>query len=161
MYITICKIDSRWKFALWLKELKLAFCDNLETWDGMGRGREVQEGGNMCIPMADSIFPIGSADKESACNTGDASLIPGSGRSPGEGNGSPLQSSCLKNLMGRGAWRATVYGVPKSLTRLSGLNLKQIWHLFNVDDGYTDTYGWFMLMYGRSQHNIVKQLSSS
>ena len=92
----------------------------------MGRGREVQEGGNMCIPMADSIFPIGSAGKESACNTGDASLIPGSGRSPGEGNGSPLQSSCLKNLMGRGAWRATVYGVPKSLTRLSGLNLKQI-----------------------------------
>ena len=80
----------------------------------------------MCIPMADSIVPIGSADKESACNTGDASLIPGSGRSPGEGNGSPLQSSCLKNPMGRGAWRATVCGVPKSLTRLSGLNLKQI-----------------------------------
>ena len=59
----------------------------------MGGGREVEEGGNIRIPMADSIFPIGSADKESACNTGDVSSIPGSGRSPGEGNGSPLQST--------------------------------------------------------------------
>ena len=49
-------------------------------------------------------FPGGSDSKESACNAGDPGLIPGSGRSPGEGNGYPLQYSCLKNPMNRGAW---------------------------------------------------------
>ena len=57
--------------------------------------------------------------KESACDAGDVSLIPGSGRSPREGNGNPLQYSCLETPMNRGAWRATVYGVTKSQTRLS------------------------------------------
>ena len=52
---------------------------------------------------------------ESACNAGDLGLIPGSGRS-GEGNGNPLQCSCLENSMDRGAWRATVHGVAKSQT---------------------------------------------
>ena len=58
-------------------------------------------------------FPGGSDGKESACNAGDLGLIPGLGRSPGEGNGNPLQYSCLGNLMDRGAWRATVHGVTK------------------------------------------------
>ena len=49
--------------------------------------------------------------KESACNVGDAGLIPGSGRSSGEGNGNPLQDSGLENPMDTGAWRATVHGV--------------------------------------------------
>ena len=49
-------------------------------------------------------------------NAGDAVLIPGSGQSPGEGNGNPLQYFCLGNLMDRGAWRATVLGVAKSQT---------------------------------------------
>ena len=49
-------------------------------------------------------FPGGSDGKESACNTGDVSLIPGSGRSLGEGNDNPLQYSCLGNSMDRGAW---------------------------------------------------------
>ena len=49
--------------------------------------------------------------KESACNAGDLSLIPGSGRSPGEKNGNPLQYSCQENSMDRGAWLATVHGV--------------------------------------------------
>ena len=53
-------------------------------------------------------FPSGSDSKESACNAGDAGLIPGSGRSPGEGNGNPLQFSCLENPMDRGAWQATM-----------------------------------------------------
>ena len=48
----------------------------------------------------------------------DAGLIPGSGRSPGEGHGNPLQCSCLENPMDRGAWRATVHRVAKSQTRL-------------------------------------------
>ena len=57
--------------------------------------------------------------KESACNARDPGSIPGWGRSPGEGNGNPLQYSCLENSMDRGAWWATVYGVAKSQTRLS------------------------------------------
>ena len=55
-------------------------------------------------------FPGGSDSKESACNAGDPGSIPGSGRSPGKGNGSPLQCSCLENSMNRGAWWATVHG---------------------------------------------------
>ena len=54
-----------------------------------------------------------------ACNVGDLGSIPGSGRSPGEGNGNPLQYSCLENPMDGGAWRATVHGVAKSRTRLN------------------------------------------
>ena len=61
-------------------------------------------------------FPGGSDDKESVCNVGDPGLIPGSGRSPGEGNGNALQYSCLENSMDRGAWRAVVHGVEKSWT---------------------------------------------
>ena len=64
-------------------------------------------------------FPGGSDDKETACNAGDLGSIPGLGRSPGEGNGNPLQYSCLENSMDRGAWRATVHGVTESRTRLS------------------------------------------
>ena len=63
--------------------------------------------------------PGGSHGKEAVCNAGDWGLIPESGRSPGEGNGNPLQYSCLENPMDRGAWRATVHGVAKSQTRLS------------------------------------------
>ena len=55
----------------------------------------------------------------SVYNAGDPGSIPGLGRSPGEGNGSPLQDSCLENPMDRGAWSATVHGVAKSRTRLS------------------------------------------
>ena len=60
--------------------------------------------------------------KESTCSagaTGDAGFIPGSGRSPGRRRGYSLQYSCLENLMDRGAWRATVRGVPKSRTQLN------------------------------------------
>ena len=66
-------------------------------------------------------FPGGSEVKVSVCNTGDPGLIPGSGRSPGEGNGNPLQDSCLENPMDREVWWATVHGVAKSRTRLSDL----------------------------------------
>ena len=64
-------------------------------------------------------FPGDSDGKESACNAGDLGSIPGSGRSPGEGNGYPLQYSCLENPMDRGPWQATVHGVTKSRTQLS------------------------------------------
>ena len=68
-------------------------------------------------PTCSSAPPFlddGSNCKESACNAGDLVSIPGSGRSPGEGNGYPLPYSCLENPMDRGAWRATVHGVTKS-----------------------------------------------
>ena len=58
-------------------------------------------------------FPGGSVSKESTCIAGDLSSIPGSGRSPGEGNGNPLQYSCLENSKDRGAWWATLQGVAK------------------------------------------------
>ena len=61
-------------------------------------------------------FPGGSDGKESACNAGDPGSISGLGRSPGEGNGNPLQYYCLENSTDRGAWQATVHGVVKSQT---------------------------------------------
>ena len=67
-------------------------------------------------------FP-GSDGKESFCNAGDLSLIPGSGRSPGEGKSYPVQYSCVENPMDRGAWRAVVHRVTKSQTQLSDLTV--------------------------------------
>ena len=67
-------------------------------------------------------FPSGTVVKSLLASAGasrDSGLIPGSGRSPGVGNGNPLQCSCLENLMDRGAWRATVHRVAKSQTQLS------------------------------------------
>ena len=64
-------------------------------------------------------FPGGSEVKASAWNVGDLGSVPGMGRSPGEGNGNPLQYSCLENPMEGGAWQATVHGVAKSWTRPS------------------------------------------
>ena len=79
-------------------------------------------------PFPVLCFPGGSEVKASACNLGDLGSIPGSGRSPGEGNGNPLQYSCLENPMDRGAWWATVHGVTKSWTQLSDLtNFNFIW----------------------------------
>ena len=66
-----------------------------------------------------SGFPDGSDSKESTCSTGDLHSIPGSRRSPQEGNGNSLQYSCLENPMDRGAWWATVHGVTQIRTRLS------------------------------------------
>ena len=61
-------------------------------------------------------FPGGSVVKNLPANAGDVGLIPGSGRSPGEGNGNPFQYSCLGNAMDRGAWQVTAHGVTKSRT---------------------------------------------
>ena len=73
-------------------------------------------------------FPGGSEGKASAYSAGDLGSIPGSGRSPGEGNGNPVQYSCLENPMDRGAWWATVHGIAKSQTRLSDFtSLTNIW----------------------------------
>ena len=71
------------------------------------------------LPPSVGRFPGSSYGKESACNTGDPGSVPGSGRSPGEGNGYLFQYSCLENPLDRGAWWATDHGVAKSWTRLS------------------------------------------
>ena len=64
-------------------------------------------------------FPGGSEVKASASNVGDLGSVPGLGRFPGEGNGNPLQYSCLENRMDGGAWWSIIHGVAKSRTRLS------------------------------------------
>ena len=84
--------------------------------------------------MLTSGFPGGSEVKASASNMGDPGLIPGSGRSPGEGNGNPLQYSCLENPMDRGAWQAAVHGVAKSRTRLSDFTHFTQWTLLVLVD---------------------------
>ena len=71
-------------------------------------------------------------------NAGDPGLIPGSGRSPGEGNGNPLQYSCLENPMERGAWWATIHGVAKSRTRLSDFTFT----FLSLIMGFIDTKTW-------------------
>ena len=74
-------------------------------------------------------FPGGSDSKESSCNAGDQGLIPGLGKSPGEGNVNPLQHSCLENPMDRGAWWAVVHGVTKCWTGLNNQHAR-------VQEGY-------------------------
>ena len=64
-------------------------------------------------------FPGGSVVKNPTSNAGDVGSIPGSGRSPGEGNGNPLQYFCLGNTTDSGAWKAKVHGVTKSRTQLN------------------------------------------
>jgi len=77
-------------------------------------------------------FPGSLDGKASAYNEGDPGSIPGSERSPGEGNGNPLQYSCLENPMDRGSWWATVHGVAKSRTRLSNFSLLLL-HIYTVE----------------------------
>ena len=62
-YNTIYKIDSQWEFAVCLRELKQGLCISLKEWDGEGDGREVQEGGAICIPMADSCLGLTENNK--------------------------------------------------------------------------------------------------
>ena len=75
-----------------------------------------------CVKELVGVFEeihTGSDGKESTCNAGDLGSVLGLGRSPGKGNGNPLQYSCLENSMDGGAWPATVHGLAKSRTRLS------------------------------------------
>ena len=88
-------------------------------------GRETRSQGlcgshkRLSCTQGEGDFPGGSDSKVSAYNAGDPGSIPGLGRSPGEGNGNPLQYSCLENPMDGGAWWAIVHGVAKSQTQLS------------------------------------------
>ena len=89
--------------------------------------------------------PGDSDSEESACNAGYPSSIPGSGRSPGEGNGNPLQYSCLDNLMGRGTWRATVHEVAKSQTQLRNKHFDFFFFPTNLE--LLATHAWVELVY--------------
>ena len=82
---------------------------------------------NLEESFAQFNFPGGSDGKASAYNAGDLGSIPGSGRSPGEGNGNLLQCSCLENPRDGGAWWAAVYGVAQSWTRLKRLSTHMQW----------------------------------
>ena len=79
----------------------------------------IEGDGNLGSTINRMGFPCSSVDKESACNAGDPGSIPGLGRSPGEGNGNPLQYSCLENPMDSGSCQAAVHVVAKSQTRFS------------------------------------------
>ena len=86
-----------------------------------------------CFRRVPQASPSGSISKESACNAGAPVLIPEWGRSPEEGNGHPLQYSCLENPMDRGAWKARAHGVTKSRHCLQqpghGSNLDVLWQM--------------------------------
>ena len=82
--------------------------------------------------MHKRTFLGGSVVKNLSASAGDSSLIPGVGRSPGEGNGNPLQFSCLGNPMDRGAWRATVHSITKSQTQLSTHTFKAQREIFLI-----------------------------
>ena len=85
-------------------------------------------------PRGNQGFPGNSDSEESACNAVDLGSIPGSGRSPGEGNGYPLQYTCLENSMDRRDWQAIVHGVVKSQTRLKWFSTH----------AYISGYKWFV-----------------
>ena len=81
-------------------------------------------------------FPHSSVGKESACNAGDPGSVPGLGRSPGEGNGNPLQYSCLENSMDRGAWQATAHGVERvGCNSVSGVVVRYFTELMSFNLG--------------------------
>ena len=101
-----------------------AFSIEVEMW--VARGHSPISKTTLKGNSLQADFPGGSDGKASAYNAGDLGSIPGSGRSPGEGNGNPLQYSCLENPMGRGTWQATVHRAAKSRTRLSDFTMGRV-----------------------------------
>ena len=110
---------STGRFNRWVYQLFILKCPGLETWNGA-----------ICSLY---YWKCSSAGKESSCSAGDPGMIPGLVRSPGEGNGYPLQYSCLENSMDRGAWQATIHRVTKSQTRQSNFHFhywkRTDWHV--------------------------------
>ena len=92
-------------------------CSSLEQINALIWGRERSRDQHLNTSVGFG-FPWWSDGKESTCNVGDLGSSPGLGRSPGEGNGNPLQDSCLENPRDRGDWWATVHGAAKSQARL-------------------------------------------
>ena len=88
---------------------------------------------HVCLCIYKWVFQVDLVLKNLSVNVGDvkeAGLIPELGRSPGEGNGNPLQYSCLENPMDRGTWRAAVHGISQSQTRLKQLSMHSYMYIF-------------------------------
>ena len=124
----------------------------------------------VCITTEETQgFPGGSDGKESACSEGSLGSIPGSGRSPGEGNSNPLQDSCLENPGDRGAWWAAVHRVSQSWTLLKRLSIHACigegnGNLFQYSclENPRDRGAWWAAVYGDAQSwTRLKRLSSS
>ena len=108
----------------WMKEFQMidTLSVSLPEWDhGLFLISFFQFLLNRCLfqALGKDDLPGGSDSKESACSAGNPGSNPGSGRSPGEGNGNPFQYSCLENSLDKGAWWATVHGVAKCRTQMS------------------------------------------
>ena len=120
-------------------------------WWPRGWGRE---GGRVVLVFLNLYrsegFPGGSDDKASARNAGDLGSIPGLGRSPGGGNGNPLQYSCLENPMDGGAWWATVHGVSKSQSWLSDFT-----SLIVVTRKVTWVWRFFVFVFYRGERCLI------
>ena len=107
MWIMLC-----WNICMYLFYLRSYFI--LLLWDRTCVSKVIKN-----CRLHTVIFPDNSVNKESHCNAWDPGSIPGSRRSPREGNGNPLQYSCLENPTGRGAWRGTVHGAASVRHNLS------------------------------------------
>ena len=118
LHIWLC-----WVFAvkcrIFTAPCKTSHCDT-QIIQPQTEGSVAQRRAYLLLGMQGLEASRGSDGKESACNAGDPGLIPGLERSPGEGNSNPHQYSCLENPVDRGAGGATVHGISKSPTRLSG-----------------------------------------
>ena len=117
------------------------------------QGRQLTEWPASCFSSVWG-FLGGSDGRESSCNAGGLSSIPGSGRSPGEGSGNPLQYAWLENPMDRGAWWAIVHGVPKSWTRLSDYH-------FHFQSDIRRDFSWSKKRFFQWEANSVNHLYSS
>ena len=115
---------NQWFFKYCIYSYHCFFCWSHNSWNNLTRTVDLHS--KKCIHKYNSwrlhkvfnvkefmAFTCSSVSKESACNAGEPGSIPGSGRTPGEGNGNLLQYSCLENPMDRGAWRATVHSVAR------------------------------------------------
>ena len=107
----ICSTERNWKKPVPLKET----CSTERNFSNDSLLRNCPYA---VWKLSESLVPGGSEGKESACNARDLGWIPGSDRFPGEGNGCPLQYSCLESLMNRGTQWVTVHGISKSWTQL-------------------------------------------
>ena len=97
--------DTDENYILWFKAIKVFVFDHI--FSNLMWNRRIflfKRFYNHDLALTIELFPVGSDGKASACNVGDPGLIPGSGRSPGEGNGNPFQYSCLESSMDGGAW---------------------------------------------------------
>ena len=130
--------DKVERISVWCHPKAAKICNN-ET-EAVISGPRLTEKGSLLFWHSVYVegFPDGSAGEETACNVGDTSLIPKLGRSAREGNGNPLQYSCLENSMDRGAWQATVLGVTKSQTGLSSTSTRSM-HIYTHTHTHTPT----------------------